>query len=143
MSKAFTREDDVVDEPLVRSDEAGPRYITAQGAARLHGQLAELRAADAPHDTVQHHLSHIDQLVVVTPRQHEQVAFGHTVTLRAADDPSGPVRVVRIVGIDEAHASDISWRSPLARALVGAQVGDIVTVETPRGDDELEVVAIQ
>jgi len=49
------------------------------------------------------------------------------------------------VGIDELDSGDerISWRSPLANALLRAKVGQVVTVRTPRGPERLEVVAIR
>jgi transcription elongation factor GreB len=49
------------------------------------------------------------------------------------------------VGVDELDASDrrVSWRSPLGRALLTAQVGDQVTVPAPRGPRRLEIVAIR
>ncbi|MFT3765865.1 MAG: GreA/GreB family elongation factor [Minicystis sp.] len=37
----------------------------------------------------------------------------------------------------------MSWRSPIAAALLGAQTGDVVTVRSPRGDEELEVIAVR
>lgn len=140
MSKAFTREDDVRDEPLVRPDVlAGePRYITPAGAERLRRALAAARAANDPADALQRV---VDQLVVVDPasQPRDVVVFGTTVTVRDADDRE---RTLRLVGVDEVAEGHVSWRSPLGRALMGARVGDSVTVETPRGEDELEVVAL-
>ncbi len=71
----------------------------------------------------------------------EQVFFGATVTYA---DGRGRTRTVRIVGVDEAgHApGDISWVSPVARALLKAHEGDIVSLRTPAGADELEVIEI-
>ncbi len=53
-------------------------------------------------------------------------------------------RSFAIVGEDEADAAagKVSWVSPLARALLGSSVGDIVTWRRPTGDVELEIVAI-
>jgi transcription elongation factor GreB len=67
--------------------------------------------------------------------------FGATVTLADEDDAR---LMVTLVGEDEADASAgrISWRSPLARALRGAAVGDLRTVHLPAGDKEWEVLAI-
>ena len=52
---------------------------------------------------------------------------------------------ITIVGVDEADsgAGRISWVSPVARALLGAGVGDLVRVRTPQGTESLEVVAIR
>ena len=68
--------------------------------------------------------------------------FGATVTIADEDDAE---RVVTLVGEDEADASTgrISWRSPMARALRGAAVGDVRRVDLPGGAKEWEVVAIR
>jgi transcription elongation factor GreB len=49
------------------------------------------------------------------------------------------------VGVDEADAASgrVAFVAPLARALLGKRVGDAVTLRTPRGEEELEVVAIE
>lgn len=75
-------------------------------------------------------------------KRHDRVFFGATVTYQPA---SGDERVVTIVGVDELDAGGerISWRSPLATALLKARVGDVVTLHTPRGPEPLEVVAIR
>ena len=67
--------------------------------------------------------------------------FGATVTV---EDASGGERRYRIVGVDEADPKRglVSWRSPVARALVGRSVGDVTTLRTPAGDEELQIVAI-
>jgi transcription elongation factor GreB len=82
---------------------------------------------------------------VVDPTQQEErgrVWFGATVTIADEDDNQ---RMLTLVGEDEADASAgrISWRSPLARALRGAAVGDLRTVQLPAGSKEWEVVAIE
>jgi transcription elongation factor GreB len=72
----------------------------------------------------------------------DRVFFGATVTIAKA---SGDARTITIVGVDELDSGDqrISWRSPLATALLKAQVGDVVTVRTPRGPERIEVVEIR
>ena len=86
----------------------------------------------------------LDSAVVVDSagRAPDRVFFGATVTIQSK---SGDHRVVTIVGIDELDSGDerVSWRSPLATALLKARVGDVVTVRTPRGPEPLEVVAIR
>jgi len=67
--------------------------------------------------------------------------FGATVTIADEDDNE---RIVTLVGEDEADAgaARISWRSPLARALRGAAIGDVRRVELPAGPREYEVTGI-
>jgi transcription elongation factor GreB len=86
----------------------------------------------------------LDRAVVVdnAGKTFDRVRFGATVTIL---DETGEERDVTIVGVDELDASDrrVSWRSPLARALLTARVGDQVTVRAPRGPVRLEIVAIR
>lgn len=82
---------------------------------------------------------------VVNPSLHfggDQVFFGATVTY--ADD-SGQETTVTIRGVDEADSAqgEISWVSPVARALLKARVGDVVRLVVPGGVQELEVLAVQ
>ena len=72
----------------------------------------------------------------------EQVFFGATVTYR---DGKGRERTVSIVGQDEVDTprGRISWISPVARALTKAREGDVVTLRTPAGVEELAVAAIR
>jgi transcription elongation factor GreB len=80
-----------------------------------------------------------------TPREDdasERVFFGATVTVRSlARDEE---RTLAIVGIDETDTGRgyISWISPVARALMKSREGDVVTVRTPAGAEELEVVEV-
>ena len=71
----------------------------------------------------------------------DQVRFGATVELADEDDNR---RTVTIVGDDEADASAgrIGWNAPLARALIGAKVGDERIVRLPAGEKSYEVMAI-
>ena len=71
----------------------------------------------------------------------DQVRFGATVELADEDDNR---RVLTIVGDDETDASagKIGWSAPLARALIGAKVGDERVVQLPVGEKSYEVVAI-
>jgi transcription elongation factor GreB len=72
----------------------------------------------------------------------DQVFFGATVTYADAQDTE---RTVRIVGVDEARREEgeVSWISPIARALHKAREGDVVRVRTPAGVEEVEVVRIE
>ena len=89
----------------------------------------------------------LDNAEVVDPAAHrdegsDQVFFGATVTLRSAKDGE---RTVSIVGVDEIDTARgyISWVSPMARALLKAREGDTVTLHTPGGVDELEIVRVR
>jgi len=86
----------------------------------------------------------LDDVVVVdnAGRADERIRFGATVTI---EYETGDERVVTIVGVDELDAGDarVSWRSPLARALLTARVGDTVTVQAPRGPEQVEIVAVR
>ena len=72
---------------------------------------------------------------------HDRVFFGATVIFADQEDRK---RTVRIVGIDETRPEEgeISWVSPVARALLNAELGDVVTLHAPGGDLELVVMGI-
>jgi transcription elongation factor GreB len=71
----------------------------------------------------------------------DRVYFGATVTV---GDEAGATRTVSIVGIDEIDTARgyISWISPMARALLKSREGDVVTLHTPAGAEELEVLRV-
>jgi transcription elongation factor GreB len=71
----------------------------------------------------------------------EQVYFGATVTYANA---RGDERTVTIKGIDEADslAGEVSWVSPVARALLKAREGDEVRLVTPAGTETIEIVSV-
>ena len=77
-----------------------------------------------------------------TREETDQVFFGATVTYATAD---GTENTVRIVGIDETDPSKhyVSWISPVARALIKAREGDTVSLRTPGGDEELEILDVR
>jgi len=86
----------------------------------------------------------LDIAEVVDPSAHhggEQVFFGATVTYANED---GEERTITIKGIDEADsaAAEVSWISPIARALLKAKVGDEVSLVTPLGTERIEVVVV-
>ena len=91
------------------------------------------------------HLAKVMKLAkVVDPSRQEQrdaVRFGATVELADEEDNR---RTLTLVGEDEADASSgrISWAAPIARALVGARVGDERTVRLPAGEKSYEIIAI-
>jgi transcription elongation factor GreB len=90
-------------------------------------------------------LDNVEVVDPAMPRDDEsesRVFFGATVVVAGA---SGDERTISIVGIDEIDTGRgyISWISPMARALLKAREGDTVTVRTPGGSDELDVVAVR
>ena len=83
----------------------------------------------------------IDPEVPRDARTAGQAFFGATVRYATGD---GEERVVTIVGVDETdhRRKHISWISPLARALIKARAGDVVTLHAPGGSEELEILAV-
>ena len=89
-------------------------------------------------------LKRLEASEIVDPLQQpnkDQVFFGATVTYADEEDKE---RTVRIVGIDEAdlERGEVSWIAPIARALLKAEIGDVVEVRTPRGSQSVEVTNI-
>lgn len=82
------------------------------------------------------------EIVYSEGRQTDQVYFGATVTYRHA---SGEQREVTIVGLDEVNPARgrVSWISPVARALIKAREGDRVTLRTPSGPEEIEILEVR
>ena len=86
----------------------------------------------------------LDIAEVADPSLHHgsnQVFFGATVTYA---DEAGAERTVTIKGIDEVEhlGGEVSWISPVARALLKARVGDEVLLATPKGPARIEIVAV-
>lgn len=95
---------------------------------------------------IRHLTRRLELAHIVDPSVHhgkEQIFFGATVTYLVAGEQGE--RRVTIKGVDEADAAagDISWVSPLARALLRARVGDECTLRTPAGVRRLEVLAVE
>jgi transcription elongation factor GreA len=132
--------------------EERPRIINAIAEARAHGDLrenAEYHAAREQQGFIEgriheleHKLSHAHIIDVTKLTPSDKVVFGVTVVL--ADEQSGEESRYQIVGEDEADikASQISVNSPIARALIGKEAGDVVTVETPSGDKVYEIMEV-
>ncbi|MCP1674720.1 transcription elongation factor GreA [Natronocella acetinitrilica] len=130
-----------------------PRITEAIAEARAHGDLkenAEYHAAREQQSFVEGRIQDIEsklanaQVIDVTQlNAGGKVVFGATVDL--VDENSGDEYSYRIVGEDEADikAGLISVQSPLARAMVGKEEGDIVTVEAPGGTREYEIVGVR
>ena len=161
MSRAFVNEDAGNDRPDLPELPVppGPNFVTPRGHAALTSRLA-LRQADLI--ALKARVERLDKLpeaaaerdirwlearlkaaVLIDPATHDltEVAFGLIVTV--ADD-RGRQTTYQITGEDEADATRhrIAPTSPLARALLGAQVGDSVTWPRPAGSITLEVIRI-
>lgn len=160
LSVAFTKEEsaETAAETLLpdRPISPHPNLVTEAGLQALQTQLQEARkayeAAQAIDDVNEKRRQSAVPLrdvrylterlrtaqLVPNPASTETVAFGSTVTFSRAD---GRVQTYRIVGEDEADpkAGSISFVAPVARALMGKAVGDVVG----SGVQEIEVLAIE
>jgi len=130
-----------------------PRVVNAIAEARAHGDLkenAEYHAAREQQSFIEGRIREIEaklsnaQVIDVTALPHTgKVVFGVTVDLEATE---GGKRVTyRIVGDDEADIKQgmISVSSPIARALIGKEEGDVFTVEAPGGNIEYEILEVR
>jgi transcription elongation GreA/GreB family factor len=155
MSRAFVREDDEVppEAPPELKVSNLPNWVTPQGLQAIDAKLEALEAAlSAGPDEAEEawirrdlrywtHQRTSAQLAPPLPARPDTVAFGARVTILRGD---GPEETIDIVGEDEADpaAGSVSWASPVARALVGAQVGDVVELGERNPPVEIEVLAI-
>lgn len=161
MSRAFVKEEaietvwELPDKPI----NPHPNYVTPEGLTKLRERFAAYHARHAQLSRedlgarqelmlIRRELRYLERrlqsavVVEPSPQVADRVHFGAWVEVA---DPQGNLYTYRIVGEDEADASKgyISWVSPLARTLLDAQVGDLVTWKRPVGEVELEVVAIR
>ncbi len=130
-----------------------PRIIEAIAEARAHGDLkenAEYHAAREQQSFVEGRIKEIEgklsnaQIIdVTTLNANGKVVFGATVDL--ADEDSGEEFTYQIVGEDEADIKQgmISVQSPIARALIGKEEGDVASVDAPGGTREYEILAVR
>ncbi|MEJ2630006.1 MAG: transcription elongation factor GreA [Acidihalobacter sp.] len=133
--------------------EERPRVVAAIAEARAHGDLkenAEYHAAREQQGFIEGRIKEIEaklsnaQVIDVTKlNAGGKVVFGATVDL--ADEDGGDEVTYQIVGEDEADIKNgrISVSSPIARALIGKEEGDIAVVQAPGGTREYEVLAVR
>jgi transcription elongation GreA/GreB family factor len=164
MSRAFTKEstDDLVAGELPeRPVPTHPNYVTPRGLEQLQARARELQSAheklaalteddsgakqklrEVERDQ-RYFNSQLERAAVVDPagQPRDEVHFGATVKMV---DEDGKEHRFTIVGDDEADvaAGRISWASPLAKAMIGAKVGDTVVWHRPAGDAEVEIAEI-
>ncbi len=152
MSRAFTNEDDFVEALPDRPISEHPNLVTEEGLALIQQALdiarREYTEAQAAGDRealanagrdLRYWNARRGTAQVRTPaRDSELVQFGHAVTIVRED---GRRQTFRIVGEDEADPAkgSVSYVSPLAKALLGKRVGDVVRA----GKDDAEIEAIQ
>jgi transcription elongation factor GreA len=129
-----------------------PTVIAAIAEARAHGDLsenAEYHAAKDRQSFIEGRVAEIEdkmaraQVIDVSKLSGKQVKFGATVTL--LDEDSQEKSKYKIVGEDESdvRGGKISITSPIARALIGKEEGDIVEVMAPGGAKSYEIVKVK
>ena len=132
---------------------ARPAVIEAIAEARSHGDLsenAEYEAAKERQGFIEGRIAEIEHKLsmahIIDPKEihaEGKVVFGSTVTLEDLDNEEEVV--YQIVGEDEADIKQrkISVGSPIARALIGKEEGDVAEVQAPGGVREYEIVQVQ
>jgi transcription elongation factor GreA len=132
--------------------EERPAVIAAISEARAHGDLsenAEYHAAKDRQSFIEGRLAELEdkiaraQIIDVSKLSGKQIKFGATVNL--LDEDSGEKSKYKIVGEDESDvkAGKISISSPIARALIGKEEGDVVEVMAPGGAKSYEIVKVK
>jgi transcription elongation GreA/GreB family factor len=158
MSVAFTKEEDSESQAAALPDRPispHPNLVTSEGLAQLDAGLAAAQAAyaaaqaqgeissdrtamaRATRDLRYFSARRASAQLIETPGQPERVSFGVAVTVEREDGQSQTWRIVGEDEADPAHGS-VSYISPLARAVLGKEVGDVVAVS----GRELEVTSI-
>ena len=148
MSRAFVKETAESAPPPERMVDDGPNLVTPQGLAQIDAHVARIEAAmkTEPNvllrETLARDLRYWEirkaSAQPAQPAADGTVGFGSTVTIAR----NGRRQTFRIVGVDEADAGAglISFRSPLAAAILGARPGDIVEASEPLG--EIEILSV-
>jgi transcription elongation factor GreA len=137
------------DELTKLKKEDRPKVVQAIAEAREHGDLkenAEYHAAreqqgfiEGRIQEIEGKLSHVQIIDITKIPEGDKVIFGSTVDILNIE--TDETKTYKIVGDDEADikAGKISYQSPIARALIGKEVGDVVMVATPGGNVEYEI----
>ncbi len=163
--------EDIVPEPKDLLPPGVKNYVTPEGAEKLRAELKHLVAVERPRVVEsgtgtagpeadqsvakRKRLQAIDrkilflrdrvanmEMVDSRAQAGDRVRFGATVQVV---DEEGKTKTYKIVGVDEADpaAGKVSWLSPIAKALLGAQEGDAVRLRLPVGDMELEILQVE
>lgn len=164
MSRAFVKESDedlAAGELPERPVGAHSNYVTPAGLEQLQTRARELQerrerlhaqAVDDPlgkqklrevERDLRYFTAQLERAIVVEPSGQplEEAHFGAVVKIV---DEDGKEHCFSIVGDDEADvaAGKISWASPLAKAMIGSKVGDVVIWHRPAGDAQVEIIEI-
>ena len=130
-----------------------PAVINAIAEARAQGDLSENAEYDAAKERqgfIEGRIADIEGKLgsaqIIDPKTLDaegRVVFGSTVELEDLD--SGETVTYQIVGVDEADLKEnkVSVTSPIARAMIGRNEGDVIAVEAPAGLREYEVLKVQ
>ena len=145
MSRAFVKETAESAPPPERMVDEGPNLVTPEGLAQIEAHIARIEASMKTEanvllrETLARDLRYWEirksTAEVVTPPCDGTVSFGCTVTIAR----KGRQQTFRIVGVDEAEPAKgtISFRSPIATAVLGSKTGDLVEAGEPLGDIEI------
>lgn len=127
----------------------GPNLVTPEGLAQIDAHIARIEASMKSEtnvllrETLARDLRYWEirkSTAELTPSPATDiVSFGSTVTIQR----KGRTQTFRIVGVDEADASKglISFRSPMAQAILGARLGDVIEAGEPLGEISLLAIA--
>jgi transcription elongation factor GreA len=129
-----------------------PRVIQQLAEARSHGDLSENAEYDAAREKqgfLESQIADLEgrlaraQVIDTSKLSGDKVQFGATVTI--ADDESGQLQTWTIVGDDESSLEEkkIGISTPIARALVGKKLGELVEIRTPKGVREATVKKVE
>lgn len=130
-----------------------PKVIAAIAEARAHGDLKENAEYHAARDQqgfiegriqlLESTISHAQIIDIERLNPGEKVVFGATVTL--SDEETAEETTYQIVGDVEADIKHgrIAVSSPISRALIGQEVGEVVVVRAPAGDREYEIISVE
>ncbi len=129
-----------------------PKVVEAIEEARAHGDLSENAEYDAAKEKqgfIEGRIEELEGLIshaeIIDPADlsGDRVKFGATVTI--FDFESDGEKTYQIVGDEEADIENncISYTSPIAQALIGKQVAEEVTIDTPSGDKVVEITEVE
>lgn len=135
-----------------RQQNERPRIIEAIAEARAHGDLsenAEYHAAKEAQSLNEGRINELEDCIVraevidISKLSGNQIKFGATIDL--IDEETEEVKIYQIVGAHEADVKSgkISISSPIARAMIGKQVGDSIEVKAPSGAKFYEIIKIK